>query len=263
MNDRILKGYVKDFADNYNLESLKQDEVFERFANYCAISKYYPETFSLDDVAVGGGDDIAIDGIAILVNGRLITSTEEVDYFRKAFGRLEVQFIFTQAKTSPNFNGAEIGSFLFGVRTFFNNAGSMPENDDIKRLRALKEHIYDSSIDFVANPTCQLYYVTTGEWKDAEPLTGRISSEISLLKKTNLFSDVEFIPLDAERLKQTYQDLRRKTLKEIEFSQHTILPKIKGVRQAYIGILSCKEYLKLILDNEGELQKSVFYDNVR
>lgn len=38
---------------------------------------------------------------------------------------------------------------------------------------------------------------------------------------------------------------------------------IKGVEQAYIGLVSVKEYLKLIENEEGMIQQGLFYDNVR
>ena len=42
-----------------------------------------------------------------------------------------------------------------------------------------------------------------------------------------------------------------------------VLPPIGDVQEAYIGILPSTEYIKLISDNEGKLQRSLFYDNVR
>ena len=52
-------------------------------------------------------------------------------------------------------------------------------------------------------------------------------------------------------------------VREIVFDKHTIVPNIEHVQEAYIGILPCSEYLKLICDSEGNLQRSLFYDNVR
>ena len=80
---------------------------------------------------------------------------------------------------------------------------------------------------------------------------------------TGFFSDVYFNAIDAEVLKTLYRELRRMVVREITFEKHTILPTIDHVQEAYIGILPCTEYLKLICDAEGNLQRSLFYDNVR
>ena len=139
----------------------------------------------------------------------------------------------------------------------------MKINEQIKHLRALKDHIYASSIDMDESPICHMYYVTTGKWMDDANLMARINSEVTILNDTNLFSMVKFTPIDSEGIKDIYRQLKRKIVKEIPFEKHTILPLIDGVQEAYIGILPCTEYIKLICDSEGNIQRSLFYDNVR
>jgi cold shock CspA family protein len=69
--------------------------------------------------------------------------------------------------------------------------------------------------------------------------------------------------MDADRLKALYRTLRNKIECEIVFDKHTILPQIAGVTEAYLGILPCDEYLRLITDEDGEVRRGLFYDNVR
>ncbi|HEX9119716.1 MAG TPA: hypothetical protein VF840_04195, partial [Terriglobales bacterium] len=79
----------------------------------------------------------------------------------------------------------------------------------------------------------------------------------------NLLSSVEFVPLDGEALKKLYRDLKQKIVREFVFDKHTILPQINGVQEAYIGIVPCHEYIKLICDDDGALNRRLFFDNVR
>ena len=60
-----------------------------------------------------------------------------------------------------------------------------------------------------------------------------------------------------------YRELNQKITRGIKFERHTILPTISGVQEAYIGILPCLEYLNLICDDHGNLNRRLFYDNVR
>jgi hypothetical protein len=108
-----------------------------------------------------------------------------------------------------------------------------------------------------------MYYVTTGEWTNDPHLTGRINAETTSLKALQMFSRAGFLPVDASRLRLYYQELRRKVAREIQFERYAVFPAISGVRQAYIGVLPCTEYFRLITDSEGELQRSLFYENVR
>ena len=57
--------------------------------------------------------------------------------------------------------------------------------------------------------------------------------------------------------------MNQRITRQIRFDKHTILPEISGVKEAYIGILPCTEYLKLISDDHGNLNRRLFYDNVR
>lgn len=263
MKDRIIEGYLKDFAEAHDLKDVDEPKLFEHFINHCIVSREHPENFDFETVTVGGLGEIGLDGIAILVNDHLVSSKDEIEFFSKKLRRLDVRFLFIQAKTGERFDMGEIGNFLFGVRSFFAQDGSVHVNDQIARLRQMKEFIYDSSIDMDHNPSCELYYATTGRWTDDAILLERIQAETSALRQTVLFSDVVFKPLDGEAVKTLYRELRHKVTREIVFEKHTILPTIKDVDEAYIGILPCSEYVKLISDNEGKLQRSVFYDNVR
>lgn len=59
------------------------------------------------------------------------------------------------------------------------------------------------------------------------------------------------------------KEIGNKITTEINFERHTILPRIDKIQEAYIGILPCNEYLKLICSTDKTLQKNLFYDNVR
>ncbi len=262
MNDQILNGYLEDFKEQQGLNKLTDPELFSQFVTHCVISKQTGSSASLDDLDVDGGQDTGLDAIAVIINNRLVTDIEDVDYFRET-GRLEVDFVFIQSKTSSKFEGAEIGTFLSGVKNFFKENPTIKANDRVSNFRELKDYIYKHSIQLKRAPHCRLFYATTGKWTADQYLVGRVDLDIEELKKTNLFSDVKFSPFDAERLKATYRELRHRVEKEVLFEKHTILPKIGKVEEAYLGILPSAEFLKLITDEEGEIQKSLFYDNVR
>ena len=41
------------------------------------------------------------------------------------------------------------------------------------------------------------------------------------------------------------------------------MPPIDNVKEAYIGILPIQQVLAILRDDEGDITKSIFYDNVR
>ncbi|WP_133513260.1 AIPR family protein, partial [Candidatus Thiosymbion oneisti] len=263
MKDQILKGYVDDFATAFELEGIEDSIVFEHFVNYCITSKQYPREFDFDILRVGGMDDNGFDGAAFIVNGNIVKAPEEVGYLLKNNGYLDVSFIFIQTKKSAHFKGDQVGTLIFGIKSFFDDKPAIPENDDIQNLRRIKEEVYRNSIGFQSSPTLNLYFVTTGEWKEPAQITGRVEKELRDLESKKLFSSVEFNYYDADKLKQAYREINRKTVKEVSFHNHVALPEIPGVRQSFVGSISAKEYVRLISDNENNLQKYLFEDNVR
>ncbi len=263
--DIILSGMVESFSKLHGLTGLDQGVAFEHFTNYCVVSREHPERFKLQAVHVGGSGDLHIDGLAILVNDHIVSRSTDVDDLKRVLHRWEVTFLFIQAKRGRSFDTGEILKFLTGVRTFFEGSPPQGTADHIKELIAVKDHIYRHSASMTANPICKLFFATTGEWNEKGNASANraVANAKSELMRTNLFSEVEFTPLDSTQLQQLYRAVSRRTERQIVFDKHTPLPKIAGVRQAYIGTLPCTEYLKLIVDDAGALDRRLFYDNVR
>jgi len=269
MDNKILQGYLTDFKSEFNFaDNIKEDTLFEHFSNYCILSKVHPEAFyndnfKIEEINVGGGNDTGIDGVAIVVNEHIVTTREEIDSLKNLFQRLDVKFIFTQAKTSSEFKSSEIGNFIFGVKDFFKDKPALKISEDIQHLRDLKEYIYTQSILMEEPPVCELHYITTGKWLNDQNVTGRIDSDIAELRNRGIFQMVTFFPVDAEHIERIYKEIKNKVTKEINFDKNTPLPRIEGVKEAYIGILPVNEYFNLITDSEGKMQRTLFYDNVR
>ena len=264
MKDLVLKGFVKNFADERGLSNLSDSEIFEAFAISSLLRKYhYADVPDLDEVLMGGGGDGGIDAGVILVNGRLISTDKDVQFFIDKLHRLDVEFVFIQAKTSASFEAASIGTFVYGVEQFFAQDSQIQFRDEVERLRKLKDYIYERSIEMEQNPRCYLYFVAAGTWTDASNPRARLHDGQTKLQQLSLFSQVQAEPIDAERLKTIYRELERGVIKEIEFIRTTVFPKFEGVREAYLGLLSGDQFLNLIVTEERNLNRELFYDNVR
>lgn len=263
--DRITSGLLKGFRKEQSLlEDLNESEMFEHFVNYCVVSKEYNGSFSLEDVHVGGSGDKALDGIAIIVNGSLVNSKEELEDLAQSNRYLDVEFIIIQSKTSSNFEAGEIAKFLIGTRDFFDEDYKLPTNEQINAKFEIMKLIYNKSSLFKnRNPLCKMYYVTTGKWVNDQHLIGTINSLKLNLEEMQIFETVLFNPIDASNLQNLYRFVNNKVSREIRFEKRTALPEIEDVREAYIGILPAHEYLKLIMDESSNIIRGLFYDNVR
>lgn len=262
--DRITKSLLKEFAQERDITSLDEDKQFEHFASFLTIGKFLSEGFDPSEVVIGSGGDTGIDGLAIIVNGALVDDVASVDEFADQNGFLDVGFIFVQAERSPNFDTAKIGQFSFGVLDFFKEEPVLPRGKEVTALSNIMTSIYGQSSKFKrGNPTCKLYYVTTGTWVGDAALEARRKAAIDDLTALRIFRSVEFVPIGADGIQRLNRESRNSISREFEFSQKTVVPEIDGVSEAYVGLLPASEFLRLIQDDDEELLKSIFYDNVR
>lgn len=263
--DRVTKSYLDQFRVEQSLgDKTAESDVFEYFADYCVVSNLHEEEFDVANVHVGGEDDLGIDGLAIIVNGVLVSSVDEADDLLDLNGFLDVKFIFVQAKSSSSFSGEQIASFLDGVEEFFAETLTLPANEQVKNARTLMAWLYERSVKFKRQkPVLHLAFVTTGTWQGDEHLTAKVDGRRKRLKDTGLFHKVIFEPMGANEVQAAYQRSKNNVTVEFSFVNKVLLPDIDGVAEAYLGVLPAKEYMTLIRDGSGNIRKPLFYDNVR
>ena len=138
--DRITANLLSEFGAEYGYDSLSEVDRFEHFVSYAVVSQEYTESFDPGDVHLGD-DTPGIDGVAILVNGALVTDEEEVADLVDTNHYLEVAYIFTQAKTGTAFEGSEIGSFIEAVRDFFRERPRQVRTPRLQQLAKVSDSI--------------------------------------------------------------------------------------------------------------------------
>lgn len=259
--DPILDGYVSDYVSKHGIITKDSGEAFEYFANHCVVARDFPSLNNTSDIVVGGSDDTGIDGVAIFVNGAHVEDETTIDFFLKKT-RIAVDFVFIQSKSGRSMSAAEIGTFCEGVYSFFKTTG-MRENDDIKKLKELVSYIFKNAASMVRKPCVFMYYCTATNYVSDRNIDARVGSGVERLRELDLFSEVNFQILNKEKLTTRYDEIRLKIERTVSFSRHSAFPMIDGIRQAYIGLLNCKDLIKLISNSDGELQRNLFSENIR
>src|ERR1700710_1639985 len=103
---------------------------FEHFVSYATVQRLYGETFDTSDIVLGG-DELGIDGVAIIVNGVLVPDIDSFNAVADAASSLDVAFIFIQADRSTSFETAKTGNIIFAVRDFFADSPQLPRTKRI------------------------------------------------------------------------------------------------------------------------------------
>lgn len=261
--DRITNTLVAEFAAEQQLAAEDLSVQFEHFVNVAVVSSEYDDTFAPDDVHVGKDANPGIDGLAIIVNGSLVTDIDEVDDLVTMNKYLDVTFIFTQSKTSSSFDGGDIGSFIEAVRDFFREDPRLVRTDTLKTRADISDKIFSLTAKMRTNPTCLLYYVTTGLWTNDTNLLARLDQGRQDLEATSLFSSVRLTACGAKEIQELYRSSKDVATAEIDFPNKVTLPDIDNVEQAFVGVVPVATLFKLIVDDGGNIRRSVFEDNIR
>ena len=256
--DRITKSLLTEFSTTASLTSLDEAAQFDHLAAYLSVSRYLAESVDITDVMTGKGGDIAT-----IVNGVLVTDPEMVSELVEINGYLDVTFIFVQADRGAGFDTAKLGQFAFGVRDFFAEEPKLVRNESITLAAEVMDAVYSQSSKLRQNPECHLYYVTTGRWVGDANLEGRRSAEVADLHALGIFSDVDLTPIGADEIRTLYVESKATISREFSFPDRIVAPEMPGVHDAYIGLLPGQEFISLLDDGNGQIMRSIFYENVR
>lgn len=260
MDNIILSGMLKDFATRHGLEEEGTDVQFEKFSNYCLWKADHYDSFEFEKV--GTGQCMGIDGIAISISGVIIDAPEDAQALTKA--AFSVRFLFSQAKTSASFDAGEFMKFAGTVKVFFGTDASAVPNE-LQDAFKIKTLIYERASKMKELPTVELSYVYSGKYSsDRNSALPIIEAQVASIKAMPyLFTDVRWDVHDGDAIARLYREAQNEVQKDISFQRHVALPAITGARAAYIGVVKCADYVSLIQKENGDLNKGLFFENVR
>jgi len=260
--DRVTESFMDEFKKSYELNITDICTMFEYFTNFCVVSKENGvDNIDLEEIYTGQATQ-GIDGISIIANRKIINTTDDIDELIRLNKQLSVRFIFVQSKTSENFDNTEISNFLNFVSIFFGENTDIFSTDQMAKFIELKDYIFKQSPKLERNPILNLYYVTTGNWQEDANLHASIEVGVNNLKRTNLFSDVNFIPCGASEIQSMFRKTHSELSATFQFEKRVTMYSLSETELGYSGVIPFLEYKKIILD-ENSVLKPVFEDNIR
>ncbi|MCJ8317895.1 AIPR family protein [Idiomarina sp.] len=262
--DTITSSFLNEFSENNNCSHLSKPDAFEHFANFCVLSSELGNTnFDLFAVSTGSYTQ-GIDGIAIIVNNKHCGTVKEVEDLLELNGYLDVKFILVQSKASRSFDNAKILNFLHYSQVFFSLEDENPFNtEEMKNFLEIRDYIFSKSSKFTnRNPTCKLFYCSTGKWNDEKDLVQLINANKAKLQDLVSFEELDFVPIDNSKIQDLYRRTKLPVQAEVNFEHKVYISDISDVTLACSGVLPFEEFRKIIMDDNGQL-KPVFEDNIR
>jgi hypothetical protein len=264
MKNLIVKNFLGQFKNNFELDEEKEDMLFEQFINYCVLNNHVIDSErNFQDMDTGTAK--AIDGIAILVNNKLVLNEEDLNELINNNNILSVDFIFVQSKTSPSFSDADINYFLKHVEKFISEYEcSIVE---LEKFWELKNIIYNNSHLFrKGNPNCIMYYATSSPTTEiSSDINDTIKDGVNSLSNTGLLSDnIDFTPLGVKEIQRLYRKIDADLEASFRFPKNVSFSYDGDkITSAYFGLVDISEYMNLLYDEETSGVKNVFEDNIR
>ncbi len=263
--NRIISGLLQDFRNAQNIDPLfDESKAFEHFSAHLTIGSISETTTTTSHTVVGDDSQPAVDVIGIIINGNLIENEDEIDTCISANNYLDVDFIFTQAKTSENFDVAALGELGDFSDNFIEDDKCQTDTSQVAKIRKIKNRIYKESRYFKRrNPCIYINYVTTG----IKPNDVHFTKKIIKIKETfslhSNTSECHINLIGAKEIQELKRQLDNSLEKEIDFSRRVALPQTPGIDEAYLGVVSAKTFISLLEGQSGNMLSSIFYDNVR
>ena len=269
--NKILASMVDDFSEKNMFSDLPQSKAYEYLVNYSIISKFHPEAFSdpqdIKSVDVDSiGAMFGLDCIAFIVNDNLVLSKTDIDIYAKS-NTLDVKILFIQAKVEERYDSGDIYKTINAVKSFLGDRALLSSCDEMNNAFEIYDELceYKNSRLFNStSPKCYIYFVTAARPCD-EKLIENIcrSEEKSIVSQFQDIKNVEIQVLGGDYVTNSYKEVENRIEVHINFRNNLSLDKIDRVEQSYLGYLTGQEFLKIIVDSQGNLRRRLFYENVR
>lgn len=266
----ILKVKIKKFADDFGYKTLDENSLFERYINNLILNMHHPDSTTknsslLEMASVGGQNDMGIDGLAIKINGIIVTSCKEIKDITDTSKQISVEFIFVQSKFKNKIDSGEYSKFADGVYDFLSTKHFEPHNDKIDEWIALKDYIFSEDIMLFWKdaPIVTAYYVIFGEWREDAHIEGKNKALNEKIDALNDYSDFSCKFLGSSDIARISDDNENSfkivlnVLGSLEFEE------VEDVSNSQVILCKATDFVKLLLTEEGNIRRSLFSDNVR
>lgn len=266
MIDRITKSLIKDFTSKFDFSEITDETViFEHFVNYTILEKKLEDRLdedNLEKINIGINGTFGLDGFCILINKHLITTKEDLNEIISNNVKPIAEVFFIQAKTSNSFEIKEISSFGNAIEDFVAIEQKYKWSENSMVSIELFKELTNRANELESNPNCFIYYSTLGTYKSDQNTEAQKTNILDSITNQRVFNKIEFNYLDYNIIQNDYKKIGQKISKTFNFSKKTLMPDIENVQEAYIGVVPVTTIIDLI-EEDGELITSIFYDNVR
>jgi AIPR protein len=262
----IIKNHLKAFTSNFELQDISEQKVFECFVNWLVARELTDAHIDPREIT-SSGDDAGIDGLFFLVDGELVTSSDELTGLVNSRSKreLEAEVIFTQSKTSEKFEKSQITNFSDGVFDFLSSEPNFPHGDFLLDRRKLFLDLLELAPRLKnGRPNARAIYATTGLYSREPELKAAFTLLKTKIASYSYFHEIVVEAVDRENIISKAAATATEVVADLPVIEFSPYPVADGIGQAYVALVNAKEFVdKLLKNKDGKLRPFVFEENVR
>ncbi|MFI7454922.1 AIPR family protein [Nonomuraea sp. NPDC049714] len=194
---------------------------------------------------------------------------EDVDELISDQSANSAKVIFIQVKTSESYDSKLVAKFLHGVEAvtkYAMNPQCIALPPRLVDMANLIDRIAENGDKFQdSRIPCELYYVTTSS-NDGKGVQGelQITEALDRIRSIGVYAeDLKLRTHGREKLAAKQKERYGPQKVPFNFEKRQTIPATERVSEAYIGLISGTELMKLLKDESGEIRPGIFDDNVR
>ncbi|MET9001463.1 AIPR family protein [Amycolatopsis sp. NPDC004169] len=260
----LIQGLFSKFREAEELDKLSDSDAFELFAASIMLpddllSQAAKTDFLLDPGTTG------IDVAVLEINGQIAWDESDVHEICATSSKLEVTVHFLQAKQSTAVSSVEVLNFGDTARRCLNN-DHVQDYPKIAAIASAFRKIFDDyATSLKEPPSVNLHFVTTAPRASVADsnVVMRVETVTNQICNLGFIGRVQVSVSGADDLHDGWVRKNHANEVEIQLEKQVNLPKMQGVDQGILGVVSVAELLKLVESSDGSLDERVFYDNVR
>lgn len=259
----VVKAQLKAFEKANPNTGLTESELFEVFSIFSISNGIL--TDNIDPFAAHlKGDEFGLDGVAILVQGELCTTSDEVNGALNTGKNHLVEFNIFQSKTSEKADYGDLAKFFDGAFAYFTGTFIDP-TEQLSDLMGAKDAVYNAALK--KNPKLRLFYTTTGTGEKSRQISQLIELSITRFSDLNIFGEIQFELLGAKEMQVGYRSATNSISEKIDIIKPITLPEHPSVQQAFLGLVAAEQLVQLAtVGGDGvtrRINRAVFFDNIR
>jgi len=258
-----LKASIRSFMKKFGIDetSTEESKIFEDFANYVVISDVIRGEYQVFN-NVSTGYSRGIDGIAIIVNGRVMNEPQDLERLGDD-EKLKVEIIFIQSTLRSSFESQKFSSFVDSAISFLSgNSKIEPFSEIVNKLFSENESYIDNMLQ---TPKVSLYFVSGKTSHKIENVQlddqrNKFTNRSDIVNKYEL-NDIYFWQKD--ELKQAFEKIPKYYKVSLEIDESVQLSPRSNIEISLLSAIKFNELEKLILNSEGYIREDLFVENPR